>query len=91
MAGHYGDERVTTLNLEVVALDSEKEVLYLKGAVPGKEGAWVMLRDAVKKKTPQEVPFPAAFIDLKGGQGQESLSAGEASQGEASQTEGEMA
>lgn len=64
MAGHYGDERVTTLNLKVVGVDSENEVIYVRGAVPGKEGAWVMLRDAVKKAMPDDLPFPAALFKV---------------------------
>lgn len=63
MAGHYGDARITTLNLKVVGFDTDHEVIYLRGAVPGKEGAWVMLRDAVKKALPEGVAFPAGFIE----------------------------
>src|SRR5580692_2060874 len=60
MAGHLGAERVTTLNLEVVATDAERGVLMLKGAVPGSAGGWVLVRDAVKRKAPADLPFPAA-------------------------------
>jgi large subunit ribosomal protein L3 len=61
MAGHLGAERVTTLNLEVVATDVERGVLMLKGAVPGSAGGWVLIRDAVKRKMPADLPFPAAL------------------------------
>src|SRR3984957_20287806 len=61
MAGHMGAERVTTLNLEVVATDAERGVLMLKGAVPGSAGGWVLVRDAVKRKAPADLPFPAAL------------------------------
>jgi large subunit ribosomal protein L3 len=61
MAGHLGAERVTTLSLEVVATDVERGVLMLKGAVPGSAGGWVLVRDAVKRKQPNELPFPAAL------------------------------
>src|SRR5215472_14919789 len=61
MAGHLGAERVTTLNLEVVATDVERGVLMLKGAVPGSAGGWVLVRDAVKRKAPADLPFPAAL------------------------------
>jgi large subunit ribosomal protein L3 len=61
MAGHLGAERVTTLNLEVVASDPERGVLMLKGSVPGSANGWVLVRDAVKRKTPAELPFPAAL------------------------------
>jgi len=61
MAGHMGAERVTTLGLEVVAADAERGVLMLKGAVPGSAGGWVLVRDAVKRKAPADLPFPAAL------------------------------
>ncbi len=48
MAGQLGNQRVTTLNLEVVSADPERNLLLLKGAVPGPRGAVVVIRDAVK-------------------------------------------
>jgi large subunit ribosomal protein L3 len=48
MAGQYGSARVTTLNLEVVKSDPERNLLLLKGAVPGPRGGMVVIRDAVK-------------------------------------------
>jgi large subunit ribosomal protein L3 len=48
MAGHMGSERVTTLNLEIVAADPERELVLVKGAVPGPRGGMVLIRDAVK-------------------------------------------
>jgi large subunit ribosomal protein L3 len=61
MAGHYGNERITTQNLEVVRTDPERGLILLKGAVPGAKGGWVMLRDAVRKGIPQNAPKPGAF------------------------------
>lgn len=61
MAGHLGDDRVTTLNLQVVAADPARGVLMLKGSVPGSEGGWVLIRDAVKRAAPADLPFPAAL------------------------------
>ena len=61
MAGHMGAERVTTQNLEVVRTDVERGLILVKGAVPGSKGGWVMVSDAVKKKLPDNVIFPAAF------------------------------
>ena len=48
MAGQYGNERVTVLNLEVVKVDAEKGLIAVKGAVPGAKGGIVFLRDTVK-------------------------------------------
>lgn len=48
MAGRLGGERVTTLNLEVVAADVERDLLLIKGAVPGPRGGVVIIRNAVK-------------------------------------------
>ncbi|HEX2858797.1 MAG TPA: 50S ribosomal protein L3 [Alphaproteobacteria bacterium] len=48
MAGHYGVETVTTQNLEVVQVNAEEGLLLIKGSVAGHNGAWVIVRDAVK-------------------------------------------
>ena len=61
MAGHLGNERVTTLNLEVVATDEARGLIMVRGAVPGSKGGYVLLRDAVKRPLPEGVPFPAGL------------------------------
>jgi large subunit ribosomal protein L3 len=61
MAGHLGTERVTTQNLKVVATDDDKGLIMIGGAVPGSDGSYVLVRDAVKRKLPKDVPFPAAL------------------------------
>ena len=61
MAGHMGAARVTTQNLEVVKTDAERGLIMIKGAVPGSKGGWVTVKDSVKKKLPDGVPFPAAL------------------------------
>lgn len=48
MAGQYGNEQVTTLNLSVVKIDAEKNLIAIKGAVPGNRGGIVFIRSAVK-------------------------------------------
>ena len=48
MAGQYGNEQVTVLNLEVVKVDTEKNLIAVKGAVPGAKGGIVFIRDSVK-------------------------------------------
>jgi large subunit ribosomal protein L3 len=50
MAGHMGNEQVTTLNLEVVQADTERNLLLVKGSVPGPNGGVVIVRNAVKGK-----------------------------------------
>ena len=61
MAGHLGDERVTTQNLVVAKIDVERGLLMIRGAVPGSKGGWVIVRDAVKKKPHADAPKPGAF------------------------------
>jgi large subunit ribosomal protein L3 len=61
MAGHMGDERVTTLNLKVVRTDVERGLILVEGAVPGAKGGWILVRDAVKKQLPEAAPKPGAF------------------------------
>jgi large subunit ribosomal protein L3 len=61
MAGHLGDERVTTLNLKVVQTDVERGLILVEGAVPGAKGGWIMVRDAVKKALPKDAPKPGKF------------------------------
>lgn len=53
MAGHMGQRTVTTLNLQVAAVDTEMGVLMIKGAVPGSNGTYVLVRDAIKNKKPK--------------------------------------
>jgi large subunit ribosomal protein L3 len=48
MAGHMGDERVTTQNLEIIQIDAERNLLLIKGAVPGAPGGHVTVRPSVK-------------------------------------------
>jgi len=61
MPGQLGAERVTVQNLKVVQVDVERGLILVKGAIPGSEGGWVLVRDAVKKKLPEGVPFPGKF------------------------------
>jgi large subunit ribosomal protein L3 len=48
MAGHLGDANRTTQNLEIVRIDAERQLLLIKGAVPGADGGDVVVRPAVK-------------------------------------------
>ena len=60
MAGHLGQETVTTLNLTVWKVDADRGLILIKGAVPGTEGSFVKVRDAIKS-APKDVPTPGAF------------------------------
>ncbi|MEM8750196.1 MAG: 50S ribosomal protein L3 [Pseudomonadota bacterium] len=60
MAGHMGNTRVTTQNLQVVQVDVDRGLILVKGAVPGSKGSWVTLKDAVKKPVHPDAIFPAA-------------------------------
>ncbi|HEV2676181.1 MAG TPA: 50S ribosomal protein L3 [Aliidongia sp.] len=61
MAGHMGNVRVTTQNLKVVSTDAARGLILILGAVPGSEGGYVLVKDAVKRKAPADLPFPAAI------------------------------
>src|SRR5467141_1503274 len=62
MAGHMGDAKVTTLNLKVVRTDPARGLLLVQGAVPGSDGGWITVRDAVKRPLPKEAPKPGKFL-----------------------------
>ncbi|KAA5603636.1 50S ribosomal protein L3 [Blastochloris sulfoviridis] len=61
MAGHMGATTVTTQNLRVVQTDVERGLILVEGAVPGVDGGWIMVRDAVKRALPQDAPKPGKF------------------------------
>ncbi|WP_274427176.1 50S ribosomal protein L3 [Chelativorans sp. YIM 93263] len=61
MAGHMGNRRVTSQNLEVVSTDTTRGLILVRGAVPGSKGAWIMVRDAVKVPLPENAPQPGAI------------------------------
>lgn len=54
MTGHMGDEAVTTQNLDVIRIDEARQLLLIKGAVPGSRGGFVTVRPAVKAKPAKE-------------------------------------
>ncbi|GBQ16101.1 50S ribosomal protein L3 [Komagataeibacter rhaeticus] len=66
MAGHLGSERVTTLNLEIAAVDAEKNLIMIRGSVPGGKNETVLVRDAIKKARHAEAPYPAALVEAAG-------------------------
>lgn len=54
MSGHMGDETVTIQNLDVVRIDEARQLLLIKGAVPGAKGGFVTVRPAIKSIAAQE-------------------------------------
>ena len=60
MAGHLGQDNRTTQNITVWRVDVERGLILVKGAVPGAEGSYVKVRDAIKRPVPQEAPRPGA-------------------------------
>ena len=65
MAGHMGAANVTVQNLKVVKTESDEGYIYVRGAVPGPKGSWVLLKDSVKKSLPDDIPLPAALKNAK--------------------------
>ncbi len=62
MAGQLGNVKKTMQNLEVIGSDEENNIVYVKGSVPGANGGYVLLKDAVKRQLPENVPFPAGLV-----------------------------
>jgi large subunit ribosomal protein L3 len=58
MAGHLGQDNRTTQNITVWRVDVERGLILVKGAVPGSEGGYVKVRDAIKKALPAGAPTP---------------------------------
>ena len=65
MAGHMGSERVTVQNLKVAAIDADKGLIMVKGALPRSENSWVCITDAVKKQASVKLPMPAGLKSIQ--------------------------
>ncbi len=61
MAGHMGDKQRTQQNLEVVRVDDERGLIFVKGSVPGAKNSWMTIKDAVKVARHGEAPYPAGL------------------------------
>jgi large subunit ribosomal protein L3 len=61
MAGHMGDRQRTQQNLQIVRTDATRGLIMVKGSIPGSEGQYVVIRDAVKKPRAKDLPMPAAL------------------------------
>ena len=55
MPGHMGDERITVQNLQIVQVRDAEQVLLIRGAIPGANGGYVVVRPAKKSPLPAEV------------------------------------
>ena len=62
MAGHMGDDRITTLNLEVAGIDVARNLIMVRGAVPGARQGYVLVRDAIKRARHADAPYPAGIV-----------------------------
>ncbi|MFP6710587.1 MAG: 50S ribosomal protein L3 [Rhodospirillales bacterium] len=61
MAGHMGATQVTAQSLEIVLTDAERGIIMVKGAIPGSKGGYILVKDALKKALPDDVPMPAGI------------------------------
>jgi large subunit ribosomal protein L3 len=61
MAGHMGDRERTQQNLEIVRVDDERGLLFVKGSVPGSKNTWLTVVDSVKVARHAEAPYPAGL------------------------------
>ncbi len=66
MAGHLGQDNRTTQNITVWRVDVERGLILVKGAVPGAEGGYVKIRDAIKKAVPKDAPKPGGIRKAQG-------------------------
>ena len=57
MAGQMGNETVTVQNLKVFGVDTAENLVFVEGAVPGANGTFVLVTDAIKKNQ-KDLPFP---------------------------------
>ncbi|MBK8907557.1 MAG: 50S ribosomal protein L3 [Rhodospirillales bacterium] len=66
MAGQMGNKRATVHSLTVAQTDADRGLIFVAGAVPGSDGGYVLIRDAVKRRMPEGLPFPAAIRGANG-------------------------
>ncbi len=61
MAGHMGDKQRTQQNLEIVRVDDERGLIFVKGSVPGAKNSWMTIKDSVKVVRHGDAPYPAGI------------------------------
>lgn len=65
MAGHMGSKKVTKQNIQIMHIDIENNMLVVKGSVPGSKGSVLMVKDAIKRALPANVPYPGVAQTTK--------------------------
>lgn len=83
MAGHLGVEQITTQNLEIVQIDEARNLILVRGAVPGVDNAYIRVEDAEKRARPADAPYPAVKVEAKAEAKPEAAPAAEAPAAEA--------
>ena len=63
MAGQPGNKRVTTQNVSIVSIDNDEGLILIKGSIPGSKGGFVYIKDAIKSKLPEGLPYPAGLLE----------------------------
>ena len=63
MAGQLGNKRVTTQNVSIISIDNDEGLILIKGSIPGSKGGFVYIKDAIKSKLPEGLPYPAGFLE----------------------------
>ena len=63
MAGQLGNKRVTTQNVSIVSIDNDEGLILIKGSIPGSKGGFVYIKDAIKSKLPEGLPYPAGLLE----------------------------
>ncbi|MDR0319225.1 MAG: 50S ribosomal protein L3 [Rickettsiales bacterium] len=61
MSGHMGAETVTVQNLKIFGHDMEDNLIFVEGAVPGANGSFIIITDAMKKSLPKDLPVPTVL------------------------------
>ena len=61
MAGQYGNVKKTVQNLEIIHLDEDNEIIYVKGSVPGSKNSYIFVKDALKTSLDKDILVPAGL------------------------------
>ena len=54
---------VTTQNVTIASIDNDEGLILIKGSIPGSKGGFVYIKDAIKSKLPEGLPYPAGFLE----------------------------